>query len=136
VRVEVCVLAAPRGSGGWDDDGGGGIRGSARGGEVGGLLSMARPMVHRMPMEPRDPARRIGLGRWPRALRWNDGSDVERYEAVEAGPDGLLWYVWSHAAGGGRSGELRQSWEEFDASGPARPVPPGVLATLRSLRPA
>lgn len=147
--------AAARAFGG----GGGGMRGIARagggggtragGGGAGGLLSMAGPWyasAHRT-VRAREPRRRIpAIMRSPaalsrhRALRWNDGSDVDRYDAVETRDDGLLWYTWSHAMGaevGGRRHEVLQSLESFRRDGPARregalPVPDRVVAALRA----
>ncbi len=69
-----------------------------------------------------------------RTFRWNDGRDVERYEAVETTDDGLRWYAWSHATGedGGRHDEVRQGYDELLRDGPPRDVPAGVLAALRA----
>jgi hypothetical protein len=68
-----------------------------------------------------------------RTFRWNDGADVERYEAVETHDEGLLWYRWSHGfEGGGRRDELLQSFEAFVREGPPRPAPAPVLAALRA----
>lgn len=69
-----------------------------------------------------------------RTFRWNDGADVDRYEAVETRDDGLLWYAWSHRAGGGRHDEHLQPYEALERDGPPREreVPPRVLAALRA----
>ena len=67
---------------------------------------------------------------FPETFRWNDGDDVGRYAAVEAGPEGLCFYVWSHLHGEGRIDEVTQSWEAFRSDGPARPVPPRVAEAL------
>jgi hypothetical protein len=69
-----------------------------------------------------------------RTFRWNDGEDVERYDAVEASASGLVWYGWSHVPPGGRHDERRQTWDELERDGPARPCPPQVLDALRAMR--
>ncbi len=57
---------------------------------------------------------------------------MERYEAVETTDHGLLWYAWSHLAGGGRRDEALQTYADFEARGPVRRAPPHVLDALRS----
>jgi hypothetical protein len=68
-----------------------------------------------------------------KSFRWNDGIDTERYAAVEVRNDGLLFYEWSHLHGEGRVAELVQSFDDFRARGPARPVPASVRAELDAL---
>jgi hypothetical protein len=66
-------------------------------------------------------------------FRWNDGSDAERYDAVEATADGLLWYAWSHVHGSGRQNEATQSYEAFLRDGPLRPIPAPARAQLEAI---
>ena len=68
-----------------------------------------------------------------RTFRWNDGRDVERYDAVEMRDDGLLWYSWSHVPSeGGRIGESLQSFDAFVREGAPREAPPHVVAAIRA----
>ena len=68
-----------------------------------------------------------------RTFRWNDGKDVERYEAVETRDDGLLWYRWSHLPHeGGRGDEALQGYDAFLRDGPLRDAPPRIVAALRA----
>jgi len=66
-------------------------------------------------------------------LRWNDGEDAERYDAVEARADGLVWYAWSHVQGRGREDEATQSFEAFVRDGPLRAMPPRARAELEAI---
>jgi hypothetical protein len=67
-----------------------------------------------------------------RTFRWNDGSDVERYDAVETTDAGLLWYWWSHRTDhGGRRDAALQSFDAFVREGPLRAAPEPVLRALR-----
>ena len=67
-----------------------------------------------------------------KTVRWNDGVDAERYEAVEAREDGLVWYAWSHVQGQGRHDECAQSYADFLREGPLRPMPPQARAELEA----
>lgn len=64
--------------------------------------------------------------------RWNDGVSAERYEAVEVRSDGLFWYGWSHLHGVGRTDEATQSFDDFLARGPLRPMPSFAREELES----
>ena len=66
-------------------------------------------------------------------IRWNDGVSAERYEAVEARRDGLVWYAWSHVPGRGRHDEYAQSFADFLRDGPPRPMPAHARAELEVL---
>jgi hypothetical protein len=66
-------------------------------------------------------------------LRWNDGDDAERYDAVEATDRGLVWYVWSHVHGRGREDEATQTYDAFLRDGPLRPMPTRARAELDAL---
>lgn len=66
-------------------------------------------------------------------FRWNDGVDAERYDAVEATQDGLVWYAWSHTHGRGRHDEAHQSYEAFLREGPLRALPPHTARALESI---
>ena len=69
-----------------------------------------------------------------RTFRWNDGVDVNVYEAVETRDEGLLWYRWSHrfGEGGGRGDEALQSFDAFLREGPLRAAPAPTLAAIRA----
>lgn len=77
---------------------------------------------------PRTPA---SLSRH-RTFRWNDGRDVERYEAVETRDEGLCWYAWSHRHGEGKHDEALQPYDAFLRDGPLRAAPPHVIAAIRA----
>ncbi len=66
-------------------------------------------------------------------FRWNDGADAERYDAVEARDEGLVWYAWSHVQGGGRQNEARQSYEAFLREGPLRAMPRHAAIELEAI---
>ena len=66
-------------------------------------------------------------------FRWNDGQDAERYDAVEAREEGLVWYAWSHRHGTGRHDEATQSYEAFLRDGPLRAMPAHAARELDTL---
>jgi len=66
-------------------------------------------------------------------LRWNDGVDAERYDAVEVGDEGLVWYAWSHVHGRGRENEVRQSFESYRRDGALRAMPERAKNELDAL---
>ncbi|MFO0682785.1 MAG: hypothetical protein U0234_12065 [Sandaracinus sp.] len=70
------------------------------------------------------------MGLFTTTVRWNDGSDPERYEAVEVRADGLFWYAWSHVHGRGREREALQSYEAYFRDGPLRALPRSAAAEL------
>lgn len=68
-----------------------------------------------------------------RTFRWNDGADVDRYDAVETCAEGLRWYRWSHLAHeGGRHDEALQSYEAFERDGALRAAPDHVVRAIRA----
>jgi hypothetical protein len=66
-------------------------------------------------------------------FRWNDGSDAERYDAVEARETDLVWYAWSHRHGQGRTDEATQSYEALLRDGPLRAIPAHARAELEAI---
>ena len=66
-------------------------------------------------------------------IRWNDGVDGGRYDAVEVTGEGLVWYAWSHVHGRGRHDEQPQSLEAFLREGPLRAMPPHAAKELEGL---
>lgn len=69
-----------------------------------------------------------------RTWRWNEGTyeDRGRYDAVEAGPQGLSWYHWDHRHGeGGAQSRSEQSVAAFHQLGPLREMPEALCAELR-----
>ncbi|WP_236605901.1 hypothetical protein [Sandaracinus amylolyticus] len=79
------------------------------------------------------PGRAASLSRH-RTFRWNDGVDVNVYEAVETCDEGLLWYRWSHRFGdsGGRGDEALQTFDAFLQDGPLRAAPAPTVAAIRA----
>ena len=80
---------------------------------------------------------REALARWlatpRRTWRWSR-DDVARYDAVEATPDALRWFRWSHEPEeGGLTDERTQSVEAFRREGtpPGMDPPPHVVSELR-----
>jgi len=76
------------------------------------------------------------IARWldagHRTWRWNRG-ETGSYDAVETTDDGLRWYRWSHdIEGEGAFDVVRQSFTEFRASGPPRPMPPSVREAVKA----
>ncbi len=70
------------------------------------------------------------MGLFATTVRWNDGSDPGRYEAVEARDEGLVWYRWSHVHGRGREDEAVQSYASYFERGPLRALPASAAAEL------
>lgn len=66
-------------------------------------------------------------------FRWNDGKEPERYDAVEAREEGLVWYAWSHTHGRGRHDEALQSYASFLRDGPLRPMPAHAARELEAI---
>jgi hypothetical protein len=70
-----------------------------------------------------------------RTWRWNAGTYEQRdhYDAIEVGPEGLVWYAWNHRHGpGGEHGKSEQSFTDFAANGPLRPLPEAIDGQLRA----
>lgn len=72
-------------------------------------------------------------------FRWNHGSEVDAYAAVEVRDHDLVWYTWSHLPGssGGRQHELTQTRDDFIRHGPPtrhgiQEVPPTLLIAIRT----
>ena len=69
-----------------------------------------------------------------RTLRWNDGADHSRYQAVESTDEGLRWYRWSHQVEveeGGQQDVTLQPYSAYHADGPLWTVPEDVAQRLR-----
>ncbi|WP_157069133.1 hypothetical protein [Sandaracinus amylolyticus] len=79
------------------------------------------------------PERAASLSRH-RTFRWNDGVDVNVYDAVETCDEGLRWYRWSHRFGerGGRVDEALQTFDAFLRDGPLRPAPATTVSAIRA----
>ena len=83
------------------------------------------------------PMDRARIERWLRSdhrtWRWRpDEDDPDRYEAVESTDAGFRYFAWSHLHGeDGRRREDEQSFEDFDARGPAWAVPPEIEREMR-----
>ncbi len=70
-----------------------------------------------------------------RTWRWNPGTYAERsaYDAVEAGPEGLVWYHWEHGySAGGERARAAQTFASFVQNGPLRPLPQPLLDEVRA----
>jgi hypothetical protein len=72
-------------------------------------------------------------------FRWNNGSEVDTYSAVEVRDHDLVWYTWSHLPGpsGGRQNEFTQTRDDFVLRGPPirddiQGVPPTIIAAVRA----
>ncbi len=70
-----------------------------------------------------------------RTLRWRSDEDPDRYEGVTTSDEGLRWFRWSHHHGEGGEGEHEarlQSFDDFRAEGPLRPMPEAREIELRA----
>lgn len=85
-------------------------------------------------MKPRT-GDRAWLNGAARTWRWNPGTYADRgaYDAVEANPEGLVWYHWEHGySEGGQQLRAPQTFAAFEQSGPLRQLPPALHDELRA----
>ncbi len=67
-----------------------------------------------------------------RTWRWRpDPSDADHYVAIESTDQGFRYFAWSHVDDG-LTREERQSFEDFEARGPAWPVPNAIEEQVRA----